>query len=93
MQSYVRPRAKALKDKSHRIRETIRLEKWFSNRGDLPTRGYWAMSTNIFGCHNWGLKVLLTLVDGGQGCCSAQDRPPQQSVIQPQMSPVPKLRN
>lgn len=61
----MRFRVKVLWDKSYRIRETIRLEKWFLIRGDLFIRGYWVMFINIFGCYNWGLRVLLILVDGG----------------------------
>ena len=45
------------------------------------------------------MEMLLAFTTGGQGqiCCwisySAQDSPPQQKAIQPQMSVVPRLRN
>ena len=63
----------------------------------LAPSGHVAMSGDMFGCHNWGLKGAL-----GTWWVETRDTAqnptmhraaPLQRIIQPKMSTVPRLRN
>ena len=62
----------------------------------LPPLGTYAISGDIFTCHNWGRWVPLASSDQSPGCCpqshGTQDSPQLQRLTRPKMSTVTRLR-
>ena len=79
------------------IHLSICLWLWFSPRDDFAPRGHMTMSGDFPGCqHGGGRGSSWHLVGGDQGSCSTSHRAqdaPHQTVLQPQMSVVLRLRN
>lgn len=47
----------------------IRINQWFSLRAILLSRGYLAISSDIFSCHHYGEEDYWHLVGRAQRCC------------------------
>lgn len=64
-------------------------EQWFSARAMSPLRGHWQCLETFF-------VVAVGWVGAARGSCStfykAQDSPPPQAIVPPQMSLMPRLR-
>lgn len=63
------------------------------NGGEFCLPGEYSKSGDIFGCHNWGLGCANGIWWVEARDAGKQPRSPQQRLIQPQMSLVPKLKS